>query len=76
MLDREGRVIGISTAILSPSGGSVGVGFAIPVDTVERYLPRLVGGKGLRWLSAALALAGFAILIWVLVRRIRKGPRW
>jgi putative serine protease PepD len=36
LLDSSGRVIGVNSAIYSPSGGSVGVGFAIPVDTVRR----------------------------------------
>lgn len=35
LLDHGGRLIGINTIILSPSGGSVGVGFAIPVDAVR-----------------------------------------
>jgi putative serine protease PepD len=76
LLDRDGRLIGINTAILSPSGGSVGVGFAIPSATVERTLPRLVGAGGWRWVSALLALVGFAILGWLLIGRIRRGPRW
>jgi S1-C subfamily serine protease len=42
LLDSSGRVIGINTAIFSPSGASAGVGFAVPVDTVRRVLPDLV----------------------------------
>jgi S1-C subfamily serine protease len=42
LLDSAGRVIGINTAIFSPSGGSVGVGFAVPVDTIRRVLPDLL----------------------------------
>ncbi|MBE7471229.1 MAG: peptidase S1 [Anaerolineae bacterium] len=42
LLDSAGRVIGINTAIFSPSGTSSGVGFAIPVDTVRRLLPDLL----------------------------------
>ncbi len=42
LLDSSGRVIGINTAIFSPSGASAGVGFAIPVDTVRRLLPDLL----------------------------------
>lgn len=42
LLDSSGRVIGINTAIFSPSGSSAGVGFAVPVDTVRRLLPDLL----------------------------------
>ena len=44
LLDSSGRLIGVNTAILSTSGGSHGVGFAIPVDTVNRVVPRLISG--------------------------------
>ena len=39
--DLEGKVIGINTAIYSPSGGSVGIGFAIPASTAETVLQSL-----------------------------------
>jgi S1-C subfamily serine protease len=42
LLDSKGRVIGINSAIFSPTGSSAGVGFAIPVDTVRRILPDLL----------------------------------
>ena len=42
LLDSAGRVVGINSAIFSPSGTSAGVGFAIPVDTVKRVLPDLL----------------------------------
>lgn len=42
LLDSAGRVIGVNTAIFSPSGTSAGVGFAVPVDTVRRVLPDLL----------------------------------
>lgn len=42
LLDSAGRVIGINTAIFSPSGTNAGVGFAIPVDTLRRVLPDLL----------------------------------
>jgi putative serine protease PepD len=41
LLDSSGRVIGINTAIFSPSGTNAGVGFSIPVDTLKRVLPDL-----------------------------------
>jgi S1-C subfamily serine protease len=42
LLDSSGRVIGINTAIFSPSGVNAGVGFAVPVDTLKRILPDLL----------------------------------
>jgi S1-C subfamily serine protease len=42
LLDSAGRLIGVNTAIYSPSGGSAGVGFAIPVDTVNWVVPELI----------------------------------
>ncbi len=42
LLDSAGRLIGVNTAIYSPSGGSAGIGFAIPVDEVVRIVPRLI----------------------------------
>ena len=42
LLDSAGRLIGINTAIYSPSGTSAGIGFAVPVDTVNRVVPQLI----------------------------------
>jgi S1-C subfamily serine protease len=42
LLDSAGRLIGVNTAIQSPSGGSAGIGFAVPVDTVNRVVPQLI----------------------------------
>lgn len=42
LLDSSGQVIGVNTAIFSPSGGSVGIGFAIPVSTLKRIVPELM----------------------------------
>ena len=42
LLDSAGRLIGVNTAIYSPSGTSAGVGFAIPVDTVNRVVPQII----------------------------------
>jgi len=42
LLDSAGRVIGVNTAIISPSGSSAGIGFAIPVDSVNRVVPELI----------------------------------
>jgi S1-C subfamily serine protease len=49
LLDGNGRLIGVNTAILSPSGTFAGIGFAIPVDEVNRVVPQLVAhGKVVR----------------------------
>jgi len=42
LLDSAGRLIGVTTAIISPSGSNAGIGFAIPVDTVNRVVPELI----------------------------------
>lgn len=42
LIDSAGRLIGINTAIYSPSGAYAGIGFAVPVDTVNRIVPKLI----------------------------------
>lgn len=42
LLDKFGKMIGINSQILSPAGGSVGVGFAIPVNIAKRIIPQLI----------------------------------
>ena len=42
LLDSAGRLIGINTAIYSPSGANAGIGFAVPVDTVNQIVPQLM----------------------------------
>jgi putative serine protease PepD len=42
LLNSRGEVIGVNTAIYTPSGGSVGIGFAVPVNTVKKLLPQLI----------------------------------
>lgn len=42
LLDSSGRLIGMNTAIYSPSGASAGVGFAVPVDTINRVVPQII----------------------------------
>jgi len=49
LLDSAGRLIGVNTAIYSPSGAYAGIGFAVPVDTVNSVVPQLIAhGKQLR----------------------------
>ena len=42
LLDSGGRLIGVNTQIVSPSGAFAGIGFAVPVDTVNRIVPELI----------------------------------
>jgi len=42
LLDSAGRLVGVNTAIRSESGSSAGIGFAIPVDLVNRVIPSLI----------------------------------
>lgn len=42
LLDSAGRLIGMNTAIVSPSGSYAGIGFAVPVDTINRIVPQLI----------------------------------
>lgn len=49
LLDMEGRLLGINSAILSQSGDSAGIGFAVPINQIKRVLPELIAtGKVLR----------------------------
>lgn len=74
LLDSSGRLIGINTAILSPSGAYAGIGFAVPVDTISRVVPQLIehgrlihASLGVQWLSDDIAqqvgVRGAVILI-------------
>lgn len=56
LFDAEGRVVGINTAIFSPSGGSVGIGFAVPSETAKQVIADLAGdGKVERgWLGVSI----------------------
>jgi S1-C subfamily serine protease len=56
LLDAQGKMIGINTMIYSPSGGSVGIGFAIPINTAKRVVAELIEhGKVRRgWIDASV----------------------
>ena len=63
LLNSLGQLVGVNTAIYSPSGGSAGIGFAIPVNTVIEVVPQLIAfGKIMRpcWVSSSLPIAGCA----------------
>jgi S1-C subfamily serine protease len=59
LLDSAGRLIGVNTSIYSPSGASAGIGFAIPVDEVNRIVPRLI--RDGRFIRPALGIDGTAL---------------
>ncbi|MCL1927324.1 MAG: trypsin-like peptidase domain-containing protein [Treponema sp.] len=83
LLDSQGRMIGINTMIYSPSGGSVGIGFAVPVNTAKRVVAELIeSGKVRRgWIDATVvqlfpALVQYAKLPvseGLLISRIRRN---
>jgi len=83
LLDSSGRMVGINTMIYSPSGGSVGIGFAVPVDTARRVVPELIAsGKVNRgWIEivpvqldpSIVRYANLPISKGLLVSRVIKG---
>jgi len=83
LVDAEGRVIGINSAIASPTGGSIGIGFAIPINLAERIMDSLVNdgevrrgfiGVELEPLSRDLALAfGLETVRGALINRVTPG---
>jgi putative serine protease PepD len=56
LLNSAGEIIGINSAIISPSGGNVGIGFAIPVNTAKRVVPELIakGYVTYPWIGASI----------------------
>ena len=63
LLDSSGRLIGVNTAIYSPSGANAGIGFAVPVDTINAIVPQLLKhgklvrpGLGINILSDQIAM--------------------
>ncbi len=78
LLDSSGRLIGVNSAIYSPSGASAGIGFAVPVDTVRRLVPQLIEhgrpiqpGIGISALSDAIAARNQ--LEGIVIREVRPG---
>ena len=53
LLDRKGRVVGVNTQIISSTGASSGIGFAVPIDAAKRVIPELIqtGGYKYSWLG-------------------------
>jgi len=85
LLDSTGKIIGINSAIISPTGASVGIGFAIPVNTANRILPELIqkGYVSYPWIGASVypLIPEFAKFLGVKVERgaiigkvVKGGP--
>ncbi len=85
LIDSSGKMIGINTAIFSPTGASVGIGFAIPVDTARRVIDELIekGYYAYPWMGASFMTltADFARALKIPVERgvmlvevVRNGP--
>jgi S1-C subfamily serine protease len=85
LLDSTGKIIGINSAIISPTGASVGIGFAIPVNTARRIVPELIekGYVVYPWIGATVfpLIPEFAQFLSLKVERgamiveaVRGGP--
>jgi S1-C subfamily serine protease len=78
LLDSAGRVIGVNTAIISPSGTSAGIGFAIPIDIVNRVVPEIISKgyvptPGIGIVTANEAVATRAGIEGVVIVRVLPG---
>ncbi|MFP4441726.1 MAG: S1C family serine protease [Spirochaetia bacterium] len=83
LLDSQGNMIGINTMIYSPSGGSIGIGFAVPVDTAKRVVPELIeyGFVKRGWIDiypiqlfpALVNYAGLPVEKGILVSKVYEG---
>ena len=83
LLNSRGEMIGINTMIFSPSGGSVGIGFAVPVETAKRVVPDLLRYGQVRrgWLDitpvqlfpALVRYAGLPVSQGILVSEVAPG---
>jgi putative serine protease PepD len=87
LLDSSGNLIGVNTAIFSPTGASVGIGFAIPANTAKRIIPDLIarGYYAYPWMGASVTtlLPGDARTLQLAVERgalivdiVQGGPAY
>ena len=67
LLDSRGRLVGINSQIASPSGASAGVGFAVPVNTVQRVVPQLIATG--EYSPARLGITTNSQLNWIVAQR-------
>lgn len=83
LLNTQGKMIGVNTMIYSPSGGSVGIGFAVPVDRALQIIPQLLEhGKVVRgWIDIApiplfpqlVRFAGLSVDEGLLILQVKPG---
>lgn len=78
LLDSSGRLIGINTQIVSPSGAFAGIGFAVPVEMVNRIVPQLIRhGKVIRAGIGVAVLSDLITARWgvkgVVIRQVTAG---
>ncbi len=75
LLNSEGEIIGINSAIISPSGGSVGIGFAIPVNTAKRVTPELIakGYVSYPWIGATIQTLIPEIAKFLKLNKVERG---
>ncbi|UCE85970.1 MAG: trypsin-like peptidase domain-containing protein [Deltaproteobacteria bacterium] len=78
LLDSSGRLIGVNTAIFSTTGSSVGIGFAVPVETVSRIVPQLIRYGKVRWAGLGVTvLPDILVQRWglrgVAIRHVQRG---
>jgi S1-C subfamily serine protease len=83
LLDTQGRMIGINTMIYSPSGGSVGIGFAVPINTAKRVVAEIIEYGRVRrgWIDATVVqifpslvrYANLPVSSGLMVSRTRRG---
>jgi S1-C subfamily serine protease len=75
LLNSEGEIIGINSAIISPSGGSVGIGFAIPVNTARRVVPELIakGYVSYPWIGATIQTLIPEIAKFLKLNKVERG---
>ncbi|MFO0744594.1 MAG: trypsin-like peptidase domain-containing protein [Myxococcota bacterium] len=78
LIDSSGRLIGVNSAIKSASGSSAGIGFAVPVDTVNRIVPQLIkfgraARPGLGVMLASPTVADRFGVVGVVVRAVNPG---
>jgi S1-C subfamily serine protease len=78
LLDSAGRIIGLNTMIYSPSGVSVGIGFAVPIDTVNEVVPQLIRyGRVKRPLLGIVPIPDHLMRHWglrgVMIQDVQKG---
>ncbi len=75
LLNSEGEIIGINSAIISPSGGSVGIGFAIPINTAKRVVPELIakGYVSYPWIGATIQTLIPEIAKFLKLNKVERG---